>query len=137
MRDDIANAVDKQKASADKHGRTNHEKFTIGDDVLLSTTGIQDTSITNVGGNKLAPRFIGPFKVNKVMGDAYTLNSATAMRLHPTFYVGRLKRYHPSLLPTQADVSGAHSAAHDVAEALADQADADPQDRVLSPKRLV
>ena len=31
VRDAIANAIDKQKASAEKRGRTNHEKFTIGD----------------------------------------------------------------------------------------------------------
>ena len=106
VRDAIANAVDKQKASADKRGRTKYEKFTIGDKVLLSITGIQDTSVTNVGGNKLAPRFVGPFMVIKIMGDAYTLDIPTAMRLHPTFYVGSLKRYHPSLLLTQMDVSG-------------------------------
>uniref|UniRef100_A0AAV1TY27 Uncharacterized protein n=1 Tax=Peronospora matthiolae TaxID=2874970 RepID=A0AAV1TY27_9STRA len=63
VRDAIANAVDKHIAAADKRGRTYHEKLTIGKKVLLSTTGIQDTAITNVGGNKLAPKFIGPFKL--------------------------------------------------------------------------
>uniref|UniRef100_A0AAV1TEA6 Uncharacterized protein n=1 Tax=Peronospora matthiolae TaxID=2874970 RepID=A0AAV1TEA6_9STRA len=47
--DAIANAVDKQKAAAEKRGRTNHEKLTIGDKVLLSKTGISDTANTNVG----------------------------------------------------------------------------------------
>ncbi|KAE9295985.1 hypothetical protein PF008_g24126 [Phytophthora fragariae] len=48
---------------------------------------------------KLAPRFIGPFKLLKVIGDAYTLDIHTAMRLHPTFYVGRLEPYVPATIP--------------------------------------
>jgi hypothetical protein len=69
------------------------------DRVLLSTEGIQGTAVTNLGANKLAPRFIGPFKMLKVLGDAYTLDIPTAMRLHPTFYVGRLKTYVPATIP--------------------------------------
>jgi hypothetical protein len=45
---------------------------------------------------KLTPRYIGPFTVLKCLGDAYTLDIPSRMRLHPTFYVGRLKEYHPS-----------------------------------------
>ncbi|GMF37808.1 unnamed protein product [Phytophthora fragariaefolia] len=66
---------------------------------LLSTDGIQGSSVTNLGANKLAPRFIGPFKILKVIGDAYTLDIPTSMRLHPTFYVGRLKPYVPATIP--------------------------------------
>uniref|UniRef100_A0AAV1TE21 Uncharacterized protein n=1 Tax=Peronospora matthiolae TaxID=2874970 RepID=A0AAV1TE21_9STRA len=105
-RDAGANAVEKPKADADKRGRTIQEKFTIGDKVLLSTSGIQDTTITNVGGNKLVPRCLGPFK-----------------------------RYHPSLLTTQTDASGANIVTPDVAEASANQASADPS-RSRSPAAL-
>ncbi|KAE8900899.1 hypothetical protein PF001_g13102 [Phytophthora fragariae] len=73
--------------------------FRRGERVLLSTDGIQGTAVTNLGANKLAPRFIGPFKVLKVIGDAYTLDIPTAMHLHPTFYVGRLKPYDPATIP--------------------------------------
>ncbi|KAE9057907.1 hypothetical protein PF010_g31196 [Phytophthora fragariae] len=73
--------------------------FRRGERVLLSTDGIQGTAVTNLGANKLAPRFIGPFKILKVIGDAYTLDIPTAMRLHPTFYVGRLKPYVPAMIP--------------------------------------
>ncbi|KAG3179880.1 hypothetical protein C6341_g7219 [Phytophthora cactorum] len=41
----------------------------------------------------LAPRFIGPFTVLERHGNAYTLDIPSSMRLHPTFYVGRLKPY--------------------------------------------
>ncbi|KAE8901007.1 hypothetical protein PF005_g26206 [Phytophthora fragariae] len=62
--------------------------FRRGERVLLSTDGIQGTAVTNLGANIL-----------KVIGDAYTLDIPTAMRLHPTFYVGRLKPYVPATIP--------------------------------------
>ncbi|KAE9348563.1 hypothetical protein PF008_g7280 [Phytophthora fragariae] len=98
VRDAIEVAVDRQKEDADRRGRKNIEKFAVGDRVLLSTTGIQPILVTNLGANKLPPRYIGPFKVLKVLGDAYTLQLPTALRLHPTFYAGRLRRYHPALI---------------------------------------
>ncbi|KAG2773140.1 hypothetical protein PC129_g19480 [Phytophthora cactorum] len=33
------------------------------------------------------------------MSDAYTLDIPSSLRIHPTFYVGRLKRYHPAEIP--------------------------------------
>ena len=70
------------------------------DRLLLSTSGLPDTSVTNLGANRLAPRYIGPFRVVKAHGDAYTLDLPTTMRLIPTFYVGRLKAYLPADLPS-------------------------------------
>ncbi|CAI5704106.1 unnamed protein product [Peronospora effusa] len=90
--------------------RFNMSKFEKGDRVLLSTEGLRDSVVTNLGASKLAPRFIGPFKVLKAIGDAYTLDVPSSLRLHPTFYVGRLKEYRPATLhglaPTPA--SGVH-----------------------------
>ncbi|POM79944.1 Hypothetical protein PHPALM_2278 [Phytophthora palmivora] len=111
VRDAIAMTVDRQKENADRRGRKNMETFAVGDRVLLSTAGIQPTLVTNLGANKLAPRYIGPFKVLKVLGDAYTLQLPTALRLHPTFYVGRLRRYHPATIPNDDLVSPATDAA--------------------------
>ena len=73
-------------------------KFKKGNRVLLSTEGLRDSAVTNLGASKLAPRFIGPFKVLKTIGDAYTLDIPSSLRLHPTFYVGRLKEYRPATL---------------------------------------
>ncbi|GMF49417.1 unnamed protein product [Phytophthora fragariaefolia] len=61
--------------------------------------GIQGSTVTKLGANKLAPRYIGPFNILKVIGDAYTLDIPTAIRLHPTFYVERLKPYVPAIIP--------------------------------------
>ncbi|OWZ11047.1 Pol Polyprotein [Phytophthora megakarya] len=49
--------------------------------------------VSGFGASKLAPRFIGPFTVAERHGSAYTLELPSDMRLHPTFYVGRLKPY--------------------------------------------
>lgn len=56
-----------------------------------------------LGREKLAPRLIGPFTVLKVIGEAYTLDIPTKMKLHPTFYVRRLKRYRLAALLDPAD----------------------------------
>ncbi|KAE9180423.1 hypothetical protein PF005_g23279 [Phytophthora fragariae] len=100
VRDALQDAVDKQKENADKRGRKNMATFATGDQVLLSTDGIRSSAVTNLGASKLAPRFIGPFKVMKVNGEAYTLDIPTSLRLQPTFYVGRLKKYHAATVPS-------------------------------------
>ncbi|KAE8971040.1 hypothetical protein PF010_g28085 [Phytophthora fragariae] len=102
VRDALQDAVDKQKENADKRGRKNMATFETGDQVLLSTDGIRSCAMTNLGASKLAPRFIGPFRVLKLNGEAYTLDIPTSLRLHPTFYVGRLKKYHPATIPSTA-----------------------------------
>lgn len=94
VRDALANAVDIQKMNADAKGRKNLEEFSVGDLVLLSTDNLKDNVVSNLGAHKLLPKYIGPYKIVKCNGHAYTLNMPTSMRLHPTFYVGRLKRYH-------------------------------------------
>ncbi|KAG2911293.1 hypothetical protein PC129_g5605 [Phytophthora cactorum] len=78
--------------------------FLLQRQALLSTTGIRDSAVTNLGASKLVPRFmlIGPFTVTKIIADAYTLDIPTSLRLHPTFYVGRLKKYRSSEIPSVA-----------------------------------
>ncbi|POM59935.1 Pol protein [Phytophthora palmivora] len=50
--------------------------------------------------NKLKHRFIGPFAVLARHGAADTIDLPKSMATHPTFYVGRLKRYHNPLGPS-------------------------------------
>ncbi|OWZ19855.1 polyprotein [Phytophthora megakarya] len=99
VRDALQAAVDRQRLNADKRGRKNMTKFKTGDRVLLSTEGIRDSAVTNLGASKLASRFIGPFRIIKHIGDSYTLKVPPSIRLHPTFYVGRLKKYLPATIP--------------------------------------
>ncbi|KAE9289093.1 hypothetical protein PR003_g25646, partial [Phytophthora rubi] len=128
VRDALQDAVDKQKENADKRGRKNMATFETGVQVLLSTDGIRSSAVTNLGASKLAPRFIGPFRVLKVNGEAYTLDIPTSLRLHPTFYVGRLKKYHPATVPSTASSPAPErraDAPHD-AQSASPQAPPDP-----------
>jgi hypothetical protein len=94
VQDSIAHSVDRQKHNADRNGRANILSFEEGDLVLLSTTTLPTHAVTNVGSSKLLPKYIGPFRVLRRMGNAYTLELPRRMRTHPTFYVGRLRPYH-------------------------------------------
>jgi len=93
VRDAMAEAQDLQKTNADRHGRGNDFVFNEGDYLLVSTKNIADAAVSSLGSSKLLPRFIGPFKVLKRAGNAYTLDLPSWIRIHPTFYVGLLKPY--------------------------------------------
>ena len=92
VRDSLANAVDRQKENADRFGRKQTTVFNVGDYVLLSTSDLPTYAVSNEK-LKLQPRFIGPFRILNIRGSACTLDIPAKMRLHPTFYVGRLKPY--------------------------------------------
>ena len=93
VRDAMAEAQDLQKEQADKRGRKNGYVFAEGDHVLVSTKNMTDDAVSSLGSSKLLPRFIGPFRVLKRTGCAYTLDLPSWIRIHPTFYVGLLKPY--------------------------------------------
>ncbi|KAG3049691.1 hypothetical protein PI125_g26543 [Phytophthora idaei] len=93
VQDAIAASVDRQKLNADNVGRGNTNEFEKGSLVLLATQNLPRHAVSDFGASKLAPRFIGPFTVLERHGNAYTLDIPSSMRLHPTFYVGRLKPY--------------------------------------------
>ncbi|KAG3052553.1 hypothetical protein PI125_g26135 [Phytophthora idaei] len=94
VRDALAIAQDRQKEYSDKHGRGNVNVFKVGDLVLLDTRNLPLATASSVGSNKLKHRFIGPFAVLARHGASYTIDLPKSMKTHPTFYVGRLKRYH-------------------------------------------
>ncbi|KAG3063564.1 hypothetical protein PI125_g24330 [Phytophthora idaei] len=93
VQDVIAASVDRQKLNADNVGRGNTNEFEKGSLVLLATQNLPRHAVSDFGASKLAPRFIGPFTVLERHGNAYTFDIPPSMRLHPTFYVGRLKPY--------------------------------------------
>ncbi|KAG2774790.1 hypothetical protein Pcac1_g14488 [Phytophthora cactorum] len=93
VQDAIAASVDRQKLNADNVGRGNKNEFEKGSLVMLATQNLSRHAVSDFGASKLAPRFIGPFTMLERHGNAYTLDIPSSMRLHPTFYVGRLKPY--------------------------------------------
>ncbi|POM65037.1 Pol protein [Phytophthora palmivora] len=66
---------------------------------IVNTKTLPLKVVSSVESNKLKHRFIGPFAVLARHGAAYTIDLPKSMATHPTFYVGRLKRYHDPLGP--------------------------------------
>ncbi|GMF46262.1 unnamed protein product [Phytophthora fragariaefolia] len=103
VQDAIAASVDRQKLNADNNGRGSTNEFKAGSLVLLATQNLAKHAASDFGAIKLAPRLIGPFTVLAKHGNAYTLAIPSSMRLHPTFYVGRLKPYAQHESPSLGD----------------------------------
>ncbi|POM70928.1 Pol protein [Phytophthora palmivora] len=72
--------------------------------ILLDTKNLPLNLISSVGSNKLNHRFIRPFAALVRHGADYTIDLPKSMATHPTFDVGRLKRYHDPLgLPSRTE----------------------------------
>ncbi|POM71968.1 LOW QUALITY PROTEIN: Pol protein [Phytophthora palmivora] len=111
VRDAMASAQDKPKEYADRKGRGNLNVFKEGDLALLDTKTLPLKLISSVERNKLKHRCIGPFAVLARHGAAYTIDLPKSMATHPTFYVGRITRYHDPLgtSPRPEEDQGAES----------------------------
>jgi hypothetical protein len=84
VRESLADAQDVQKAYADAKGRRNKLSYNVGDAVLLSTCNLPNQVVSCLpgGGSKLLPRYIGPFKVVRRVGELnYQLDLPTATSL--------------------------------------------------------
>ncbi|GMF32444.1 unnamed protein product [Phytophthora lilii] len=103
VQDAIAASANRQKLNADNANRGNTNESKRGSLVLLATQNLPRHAVSDFGASKLAPRSIGPFTVQARHGNAYTLDIPSGMRLHPTFYVGRLKPYVQHESPKAGD----------------------------------
>ena len=72
--------------------------------MLLSTKHLKLKGV----GNKLKPKFVGPYKVLKQVGsNAFKLEIPLAMGVHPVFNVSLLKKYLGSLArPAPIEIDG-------------------------------
>jgi len=87
--ENLALAQDYQSAYANQHRRP--LQFNEGDWALLSAEGIA----THTGpSRKLAPRWLGPFRVHKVISPlVYELALPATVKYHPVFHISKLKPY--------------------------------------------
>ncbi|KAL2080706.1 hypothetical protein ACEWY4_024499 [Coilia grayii] len=97
----LLRASDRMKSQADRR-RTAGPRYRVGQRVWLST---QDLPL-KVDSRKLAPRFIGPFPVSKIISRAAVRLKLpfNLRRIHPTFHISRIKPFlsspmHPRPVP--------------------------------------
>jgi hypothetical protein len=98
-------ARQRYKRIADK--KRSDVRFQQHQEVLLSTKNLK---VKSTAGRKLAPRWVGPFRVVERIGPvAYRLDLPTHWRMHDVFHVSLLKSYRrdrgdkPGPLPALAD----------------------------------
>ncbi|KAL0421317.1 UNVERIFIED_CONTAM: hypothetical protein Slati_3154600 [Sesamum latifolium] len=97
-KDSLAKAQRRMKKYADKGRR--HVDFSVGDQVLLKLTPQIWKKVSSKTVHRgLIPKYDGPFEVvSKVGSLAYRLKLADRLKIHPTFHVSFLKKFHHDLL---------------------------------------
>lgn len=108
IRNNLLAARSRQKSYADEHRKP--REFAVGDMVLLKVSPWKGVVRFGRKG-KLAPRYVGPFKILKRIGPvAYELDLPTELsKVHPVFHIANLKKcvadenLHISLEDIQVD----------------------------------
>ena len=98
VRENIATAQAKQAVQANKKGRKNMNSFNLNDEVLLHESAVPKGVL---GNPKLQRPWLGPFPIKEIVSrTTYKLDLPESWKIHPTFYVGKLKRFLPPSDPT-------------------------------------
>lgn len=92
VRERLKTAKSRQKSYADTRRR--QVSFQVGDHVYLRVTPLKGTKRFHIKG-KLAPRFIGPFKITTRRGEvAYQLELPPELsNMHNVFHVSQLRKF--------------------------------------------
>jgi len=91
LKDHLQKAQNQQKIYADKNKV--ERNFEVGDLVYLRLQPYHQTSIKKNGVEKLKPRFYGPYKVSRRIGEvAYEIELPSRSKIHNVFHVSCLKK---------------------------------------------
>ena len=91
FKDNLVMAQTQQKTYADKHRV--ECSFEIGDMVYLRLQPYRQSSLKKSGAEKLRPRFYGPYRVTRRIGEvAYELELPASSKIHNVFHVSCLKK---------------------------------------------
>ena len=91
LKENLQTAQNQQKMYADKHRI--ERSFEVGDLVYLRLQPYRQPSLKKKGAEKLKPRFYGPYKIIRKVGEvAYELELPQESKIHNVFHVSSLKK---------------------------------------------
>jgi hypothetical protein len=91
LKENLTVARNRMKQQADQN-QTERE-FEVGDWVFVRLQPYKQLSLKQHGKNKLAPKFYGPFQINrKISRVAYQLDLPDKSRIHNVFHVSCIKK---------------------------------------------
>jgi hypothetical protein len=91
LKDNLQVAQNQQKMYADRHRV--ERSFEVGDLVFLRLQPYRQSSLKKSGAEKLKPRFYGPYRVIRRVGEvAYELELPEGSKIHNVFHVSCLKK---------------------------------------------